>query len=91
VRLDVFLKLSRLCPRRTVAQQLCDAGVVLLNGRPAKSAHTVKTGDEITIRRRDHEIAVRVLDVPATRNVSRRDSSQLIEVLSEKSFEPFSE
>src|SRR5882762_8503087 len=41
VRLDVFLKLSRLCPRRTLAQELCDAGFVLLNGRPAKSAHAV--------------------------------------------------
>jgi ribosome-associated heat shock protein Hsp15 len=91
VRLDVFLKLSRLCSRRTLAQQLCDAGVVFLNGRPAKSAHTIKAGDEITIHRRDHEIAVRVLNVPATRNVSRRDSSQLIEVLSEKSFEPLDE
>jgi ribosomal 50S subunit-recycling heat shock protein len=91
VRLDVFLKLSRLCPRRTIAQELCDAGVVLLNGRPAKSAHTVKAGDEIAIRRRDHEITVRVLSVPDTRNVSRRDSSQLIEVISEKSFEPFDE
>jgi len=91
VRLDVFLKLSRLCPRRTLAQELCDAGFVLLNGRPAKSAHTVKAGAEISIRRRDHEITVRVLNVPATHNVSRRDSSQLIEVVSEKRFEPHTE
>jgi ribosomal 50S subunit-recycling heat shock protein len=91
VRLDVFLKLSRLCPRRTLAQELCDAGFVLLNGRPAKSAHAVKAGDEINIRRRDREIIVRVLKAPATRNVSRCDSSQLIEVLSEKRFDPFSE
>lgn len=90
MRLDVFLKLSRLCARRTLAQQLCDAGVVFLNGRPAKSAHAVKTGDEIIIRRRDHEIVVRVLNVPGTRNVSRRDSSQLVEIVSEKIFEPLS-
>jgi ribosomal 50S subunit-recycling heat shock protein len=91
VRLDTFLKLSRLCPRRTLAQELCDAGFVLLNGRPAKSAHSVKAGDEIIIRRRDHETSVRVLNVPATRNIPRRDSSQLVEVLSEKRFELFSE
>jgi ribosomal 50S subunit-recycling heat shock protein len=91
VRLDVFLKLSRLCPRRTLAQELCDAGFVFLNGRPAKSAHSVKAGDEINIRRRDHEIAVRVLRVPAARNIPRRDASQLVEVLSEKHFELLSE
>jgi ribosomal 50S subunit-recycling heat shock protein len=84
VRLDIFLKLSRLCPRRTLAQELCDAGFVLLNGRPAKSAHAVKAGDEINIRRRDREIIARVLKAPATRNVSRHDGGQLVEIVSEK-------
>jgi ribosomal 50S subunit-recycling heat shock protein len=88
VRLDIFLKLSRLCPRRTLAQELCDAGFVLLNGRPAKSAHAVKAGDEIKIRRRDREIVARVLRAPATRNVSRRDADQLIEIVSERVLEP---
>jgi ribosomal 50S subunit-recycling heat shock protein len=88
MRLDLFLKLSRLCPRRTLAQELCDAGLVLLNGRTAKSAHTVKAGDEITIRRRDSETIARALNVPASRNVSRRDASQLVEVVSEKRLEP---
>lgn len=86
MRLDLFLKSSRLCPRRTVAQELCDAGLVLLNGRTAKSAHSVKTGDEITIRRRDRETTVRILIAPVTSNVSRRDASQLVEVVSEKTF-----
>jgi ribosomal 50S subunit-recycling heat shock protein len=84
VRLDILLKLSRLCPRRTLAQELCDAGFVLLNGRPAKSAHTVKAGDEINIRLRGRKIIARVLKVPATRNVSRHDATQLVEILSEK-------
>ncbi|MDX6532032.1 MAG: hypothetical protein QOH41_4322 [Blastocatellia bacterium] len=88
MRLDIFLKLSRLCPRRTLAQELCDAGFVLLNGRPAKSAHAVKAGDEIKIRRRDREIVARVLRAPATRNVSRRDADQLIEIVSERVLEP---
>jgi ribosomal 50S subunit-recycling heat shock protein len=87
VRLDIFLKLSRLCPRRTLAQELCDAGFVLLNGRPAKSAHAVKAGDEIKIRRRDREIVARVLLAPATRNVSRRDADQLVEIVSERVLE----
>ena len=88
MRLDLFLKLSRLCPRRTLAQELCDAGLVLLNGRTAKSAHAVKAGDEITIRRRDREMTARVLIAPATSNVSRRVSNQLVEVVSETRLEP---
>lgn len=86
MRLDLFLKSSRLCPRRTLAQELCDAGLVLLNGRTAKSGHSVKAGDEITIRRRDRETTVRVLIAPATSNVSRRGASQLVEIVSEKTF-----
>jgi ribosomal 50S subunit-recycling heat shock protein len=89
MRLDLFLKLSRLCPRRTIAQQLCDAGVIMLNGRPAKSAHAVKAGDEITIRRRNRETTARVLSVPAVANVSRRQANELIEILREIEFDPF--
>jgi ribosomal 50S subunit-recycling heat shock protein len=84
MRLDLFLKLSRLCPRRSIAQQLCDAGFVLLNGRAAKSAHPVKPNDEIKIRHRDQEITVRVTSVPETRSVSRRDASSLIDIIDEK-------
>ena len=87
MRLDLFLKVSRLCPRRTLAQELCDAGFVLLNGRPAKSAHAVKAGDELTIRRRDREIIARVLEAPANRNVSRRDADQLVEIVSERTLD----
>ena len=63
---------------------MCDAGRVLLNGRPAKSAHAVNPKDLIAIRRSDAEIVARILRVPGTGNVSRRDAAQLIEVLSEK-------
>ena len=82
MRLDLFLKLSRLCPQRTVAQKLCDAGIVLLNGRVAKPAHEVKAGDEITIRRSDRETVARILAVPVTRSVARRDAGKLIEIVS---------
>jgi len=89
VRLDIFLKISRLCPRRAVAQQLCDAGFVLLNGRPVKSAHAVKMGDEIVLRRRDRETTARVVNVPTSSNVSRRDARRLIEVVGERHLEPW--
>ena len=88
MRLDLFLKLSRLCPRRTVAQKLCDAGFVLLNGRTAKPGHSVKAGDEITIRTRQRELSARVLNVPVARNVARRDAHSLVEIVSERELEP---
>ena len=88
MRLDLFLKLSRLCPRRTVAQKLCDAGIVLLNGRPAKSAHDVKAGDEIIIRKANEETVARVLEVPGSHNVSRRDANLLIEIVSRTELDP---
>ena len=88
MRLDTFLKSSRLCPRRALAQQLCHAGFVLLNGRRVKSAHAVNIGDEIVLRRRDRETIARVVSVPTSSNVSRRDARQLIEVVSERQLEP---
>ena len=85
MRLDLFLKLSRLCPRRSIAQQLCDAGFVLLNGRAAnKSAHAVKESDLITLRHRHRETTVRVTSVPAGRNVSRQAANEMIDVIAER-------
>ena len=83
MRLDLFLKASRLCPRRTVAQKICDAGRVSINGRPAKSAHVVKTGDEISLQTRNKLIVVRVTSVPVDRQTSRGDAKMLYEILSE--------
>ena len=50
MRLDKYLKVSRVIKRRTVANDACDAGRVLINDKPAKSATTVKIGDIIEIR-----------------------------------------
>jgi ribosomal 50S subunit-recycling heat shock protein len=83
MRLDLFLKASRLCPRRTVAQKICDAGRVLINGKPAKSAHVVRTGDEISLQTRDKLIVLRVSLVPDERQTSRRDAKGLYEIISE--------
>ena len=84
MRLDLFLKLSRLSPRRTVAQKLCDAGFVLLNGRVAKPAHEVHPGDQITIRTTTSEIVSRVTSVPASHAVARRDAKSFVEIVSKK-------
>jgi ribosomal 50S subunit-recycling heat shock protein len=80
MRLDLFLKVSRLCPRRALAQKLCDAGFVLLNGRVAKPAHEVRVGDEITIRTTSFATVARINFVPTSGNVSRRDANTLVEI-----------
>jgi ribosomal 50S subunit-recycling heat shock protein len=84
MRLDLFLKASRLCLRRTIAQQLCEAGQVRVNGVPAKSSRAVQTHDEITVLRRNRLLTVRVLSVPTTRQISRSDASGLYEILSDQ-------
>lgn len=87
MRLDLFLKASRLCSRRTLAQKLCDADRVSINGNSAKSAHAVKAGDEISIRRHNTLTTVRVLSVPNARQTSRKEAGTLYEVVSEESLE----
>jgi ribosomal 50S subunit-recycling heat shock protein len=87
MRLDLFLKASRLCSRRTIAQKICDAGRVSVNGSSAKSSHTVKLGDEILIRRHDKIITLRVLSVPTARQTSRKDAGGLYEMVSEESLD----
>jgi ribosomal 50S subunit-recycling heat shock protein len=84
MRLDLFLKASRLCPRRSVAQKLCDAGLISLNGMRAKSAHSVKPGDEITVRRRDKTSTLKVLSVPERSQPSRTEAGELYEILNER-------
>lgn len=83
MRLDQFLRASRLVLRRTIAQELCEAGAVLVNGTPARSARTVRAGDEITLRRRGHLLTVRVIAVPAVRQTSKSEAATLYEILSD--------
>ena len=80
MRLDIFLKLSRLEPRRTLAQKMCEAGAVTVNGLRAKSAHEVRETDLISVRRRGRITTVRVVSVP-TRPPSKRDAESLYETV----------
>ena len=66
MRLDKFLKVSRLIKRRTVANKACDAGRVLVNDKPAKASLNVKTGDIIEIQFGAKAVKVEVLDVQET-------------------------
>jgi ribosomal 50S subunit-recycling heat shock protein len=81
MRLDQYLRASRLVLRRTVAQELCEAGAVAVNGTPARSSRAVHPGDRIAIRRRERILTVRVSSVPDTKQVSRADASTLYEIL----------
>lgn len=65
MRLDVFLKTSRLVKRRTVAKEACDNGRITLNGRPAKPASTVSPGDTISLDYGSHVLTVTVVEVPS--------------------------
>jgi ribosomal 50S subunit-recycling heat shock protein len=86
MRLDIFLKLSRLVPRRTLAQEMCEAGVVKVNGLRAKSAHEVRPGDLLSIRQRGRITTVRVVNVPA-KPPSKREAPSLFETISIESVE----
>ncbi len=84
MRLDVFLKLSRLCSGRSVAQTFCEAGRVLVNGHVAKSSHAIKAADEIQIRRNNRTSTVRVVQVPAAKQVARKEAPGLYELVAEE-------
>ena len=66
MRLDKYLKVSRLIKRRTIANEACDAGRVLVNDTPAKASFNVKVGDRITILFGDKEVKVEVLSIEET-------------------------
>ncbi|HEY0659301.1 MAG TPA: RNA-binding S4 domain-containing protein [Pyrinomonadaceae bacterium] len=84
MRLDLFLKTSRLIVRRSLAQEFCDAGLIKVNGLIAKSSKEIKTGDEIEIHRRNRLMILKVLQVPDKKQVSRNDAANLYEITSEK-------
>lgn len=73
MRLDKFLKVSRLIKRRTVATEACDAGRVMINDKPAKASQNVKVGDVIEIGFGSKAVKVEVLDVQET---TRKDEAK---------------
>ncbi len=87
MRLDLFLKTSRLIPRRSLAQEFCDAGLIKINGAPAKSSKEVKTGDEIDIRRNRRITRLKVLEIPVQKQVSKQSAADLFEILGEEILE----
>ena len=82
MRLDKFLKVSRLIKRRTVANTVSEMGRVLVNGNPAKPAKQLKIGDVIEIESSNRVEKVEVILIP-TGNVSVQEASSLYKVIEE--------
>lgn len=81
MRLDKYLKVSRLIKRRTVANEACDAGRVMINGKPSKASADVKVGDMIEIGFGTKNVKVRVLDIQDT--TKKEQAKDLFEYVSE--------
>ena len=80
MRLDKYLKVSRLIKRRTVAKDVCSGGKVEINGKVAKAGSEVKVGDKLSIHFGDKVLEVTIKDVKD--NVRASEASSLYEVLS---------
>lgn len=79
MRLDKFLKVSRLIKRRTIANEACDAGRVLVNGKTAKASLAVKAGDVIEIQFGNREVKAEILNVAET--VRKEEAKDLFRYL----------
>ena len=79
MRLDKYLKVSRLIKRRTVANEACDAGRILIDDKPARASYDVKENDIITINLGKNPLTVKVLRV--TEHAARDDAEQMYTVV----------
>lgn len=81
MRLDKYLKVSRLIKRRTVANEACDGGRVSVNGKVVKASYDVKVGDEMEIRFGSRALTIRVTDV--REQVGKSEAATLYEVIAQ--------
>lgn len=84
MRLDLFLKASRLILRRSLAQKFCDANLVKINDLPAKSSREVKLNDEIEIKKGNRLTRVKVVQIPDKKQVAKHEAASLYVVISEE-------
>lgn len=82
MRLDKFLKVSRLIKRRTVAKDVSGAGKILVNGRPAKAATAVKVGDKLTLLFGRREVLVEILEIADTKRADQ--AADMYRIISEQ-------
>jgi ribosomal 50S subunit-recycling heat shock protein len=81
MRLDKFLKVSRLIKRRSVANEACDSERISVNGKNAKASYDVKLGDKITVAFGNKSVTVRVLEIKDT--TKKTEAQGMYEVISE--------
>ncbi len=79
MRIDKFLKVSRILKRRTVAREACEGGKVIINGREAKPSHPIKAGDEVEIVYAAGKLKFKVLAVKET--VKKDEAASLYEIM----------
>jgi ribosomal 50S subunit-recycling heat shock protein len=87
MRLDLYLKITRLVPRRSAAKDLCDSGFARVNGQPAKAGREVHPGDRIELRLPAREFTVEVLGLPSGKSVPKAVARELYRVLEERRFD----
>ena len=79
MRIDKFLKVSRILKRRTLAQEACDKGKVTVNGKAVKSRHKIKVGDIVEITYTESSVKFKIKEIRET--VKKDDASTLYEIL----------
>ncbi len=85
MRLDKFLKVSRLIKRRTLAKEVADQGRVTINGKVAKASSTVKPGDELSVRFGQKVVTAQVNEVKE--NAKKEDAAKMFTILKEERLE----
>ena len=81
MRIDKFLKLSRILKRRTLAEEACEKGKVSVNGREVKPGHRIKVGDVVEVAFAGGSVKFRILDIKET--VKKDDAVSLYEIIQE--------
>lgn len=82
MRLDKFLKVSRIIKRRTVANDACDAGRVLVNGKAARASYDVKTGDILELQLGSRSVKAQVLEI--NEYATRDNATDMYKILSDE-------
>lgn len=81
MRIDKFLKVSRIIKRRTVAKDVCEEDRIYINGKPVKPSKEVKVGDVVTVRFGNRSLSVKVLSIESV--VTKAQAEEMYEIVEE--------
>ena len=88
MRLDLFLKLTRIIKQRTIAKQACDAGAVTVNGAAVKPGVAVQQGDRLFVDLPSFRLEAEILEVPQRGNVPRGQIERYVRIISREAKDP---